>query len=330
MGKQEAGTEPEVTKSLTSMAIKGTKDPTPEEPYPGEMEGFEPSSPEDRGDNLEAAPAPQPEATEPEATEPEVTASEEPSDPVTKEAAPEPEKPKREPKIPKSRFDEINEKYKAAKEALEQLQAEREAETQATEGGYDFDAAEQEYLEFVLDGKTAEAAAKRREIRAAERAQIEAEIEAKSSNTVEVKSTQQQILDLSNKYAEEFPAFDPQDESFDAEAIEEVKALYTGYYTQSQNAVLSFQKAVEAVVKLRGWDAPAATEEPAPEPEPQKPSPKQVTAKVEMAKKQPTNLAGVGEGSTKHGMEVNVAQLSEKEFDALPESTKARLRGDFM
>lgn len=324
MATKPEATESEVTESLTAQMMKGGKDVTPEDPYPGDMIDEASAKEADRGDDIEARSA--------------VTESEEPSDPVAQDQVAqdsvtqeqEPEQPRRrEQRIPKSRFDEVNEKYKAARAELEELKNRNQAETDAAEGQYDFDAKEQEYLEMVLDGKTADAAALRREIRAAERSQIQAEIDARSQSSVRSSNIQQGLKEMSDAYAEAYPAFDPASETYDAEAIDEVKALYAGYYSQTGNTLVSFQKAVETVIKMRDMveeaedggevdDAPVA-----------KPSPKQVAAKVAMAKKQPPSLSEKGTGASALDIP-ELGKLSEREFEALPDSTKARLRGDFI
>lgn len=331
MATKPEATEPEVTESLTAQMMKGGKDVTPESPYPGDMIDEPPAAEVDRGDDIEvsaAAPEPEPEVAQDQVAQDAETQDQVAQDSVTQEQ--EPEQPKRrEQRIPKSRFDEVNEKYKAARAELEELKNRNQAETEAAEGQYDFDAKEQEYLEMVLDGKTADAAALRREIRAAERAQIQAEIDARSQNSVRSSNIQQGLQEMSDAYAEAYPAFDPNSDTYDADAIDEVKALYAGYYSQSGNTLVSFQKAVEAVIKMRDWqevtdedgevdDAPVA-----------KPSPKQVAAKVAMAKKQPPSLAEKGTGASALDIP-DLGKLSEREFDALPDSTKARLRGDFV
>jgi hypothetical protein len=61
--------------------------------------------------------------------------------------------------IPKKRFDEVNQRRKAAEDKLAQFERENKAMQQAQDATYDFDAKEKEYLDLVLDGKTEEAIA---------------------------------------------------------------------------------------------------------------------------------------------------------------------------
>jgi hypothetical protein len=58
-----------------------------------------------------------------------------------------------------------------------------------------------------------------------------------------------------------------------------------------------------------------------------------VKENIKDAKKQPPDLSDAGADSDKSGKkseDVDVTKLSTDEFDALPETTKKRLRGDFV
>lgn len=342
MTTESQGSEPVVTESLRAQAMAPGKDPTPDAPYPGEIEDFKPSPAADRGDDFNSQdelvkrvtqseePETKDEVTEPEveADAKQVTEELEAKDPVAKDPV------AKEQKIPKSRFDKVNEKYKAAKARVEELEAEKKAETEGVMGTYDFDAKETEYLELVLDGKTAEAAALRKEIRAADRAQLEAEIDARSQQNVNKTNIASTLDEMSDDYAKEFPGFDPESDQYDADAIDEVKALYTGYLAQSKNPLAAFEKAVEAVIKLRDWgreEAPVVEPEAPAAPPKTKPSSEQVRKKVELAGKQPPVISDKGAGLPKPGAErISVTDMSDAEYEALPPATKARLRGDYV
>ena len=59
----------------------------------------------------------------------------------------------------------------------------------------------------------------------------------------------------------------------------------------------------------------------------------QVAKNLDTAKRQPASMKDVGLDSDKAGMSSNlpdISKLSAEEFDALPESTKARMRGDIL
>ena len=73
--------------------------------------------------------------------------------------------------VPKSRLDEVLAKQKALEKQLDELRAQKQEPGEAPEA-YDFDAKEVEYQNLVLDGEAQKAAALRKEIRAAERAQL--------------------------------------------------------------------------------------------------------------------------------------------------------------
>lgn len=306
----------------------------------------------DRGDSLIEEPKAEDKAEEPKAEEPKAEAKDDEAEEggvgETAEAAEdtaeqpeeEPEKaakPPAEPSIPKSRFDQVNAAKKAAEEELaalkEKLTRENQAASAAGQQEYDFDAAEERYMEAVLDGKAAEAKAIRAEIRAAERAAFEALASTKATQTTQAAKVQQEIDRIVTEAEKKYPAFDPNagEDVFRADLVEEVSAYFGTRLQMGDAAPAAMQKAIEAVAKIHGLAAPP----PAP---PAKgkvatiPAGKDTTkAKVALAKQAPPPLAAVGKGSEESGMvEPDINRLTEKEWDALPESTKRRLRGDFI
>lgn len=87
---------------------------------------------------------------------------------------------------------------------------------------------------------------------------------------------------------------------------------------------------IEASETVLGYD-PTKPREPAKkkeEPKP-KPEPKKTNVKdaIDKANRQPPEAGD--RGVNKDDVKINVAQLSDEEYDKLPESTKAKLRGDF-
>lgn len=127
-----------------------------------------------------------------------------------------------------------------------------------------------------------------------------------------------------------FPALNPDEpESYDEDLAIEVRTLRDGLLKSGMRLSEATAKAVNYV--MRGI-----------EPKKEAPAAKGVDTKarglkdkVEAAKKQPGNLgkAALGADHDKAGGDlktVDVTKLSDKEFEALPESTIARLRGDLM
>lgn len=296
----------------------------------------------DRGDTLE--PSAEPEApsvpsapAEPEALVPEPSA--EPSAELSGEEPASVEKPeedaevpeglKPDHKIPKARFDEVNLKRKAAEARLKQLEDEltRLKAPQDPAAAFDFDAKEEEYMTAVVDGEFAKAKAIRAEIRQAEQAALRAE--AAKVKTEAVTQTQLE-LDFKSTVAEletKYPAFNSRTETFDEDATNEVLELHQVYMQMGKYPTPSdsLRAAADLIALKYGVSAPSAQS-----PAPSAPPAKQVAAakrKAEVAASQPSIPQSGVPGTPS---EVGVAAMSEEEFDALPESKKAELRGDLV
>lgn len=308
--------------------------------YGGEPIEEEDLSNLDRGDSLEPESTggtetprePEAPVAEPEAlVEPE-TLAEEPETPIESgEPVEEPEVPeglKPDHKIPKARFDEVNLKRKAAEARLKQLEDElnRLKSPQEAAAAFDFDAKEEEYMSAVVDGEFAKAKAIRAEIRQAEQATLRAEAakaktEAVTQTQIELdfKST---VVELETKY----PAFNSRAEVFDEDATNEVLELHQAYMQMGKYPTPSdsLRAAADLIALKHG------VLEPAQKAAPSAPPAKQVAAakrKAEVASSQPSiPQSGVPGTPTEAG----VGMMSEEEFDALPESKKAELRGDLV
>ncbi|MEB3319808.1 MAG: hypothetical protein VKI63_02575 [Cyanobium sp.] len=302
----------------------------------------------DRGDSGEAAdPTPEP-APEPVAEAPaeEQEAAEAPAEEAAEEAdsetaLAEPEKaeeaPQKEPAIPKSRFDQVNQARKDAEARLAQLEAQLKGEKSATEQAakqeYDFDDAEARYMEAVLDGKTEEAKQIRREIRAAERASYESLAVEKASQITAATKAQAEIDVVIAKAEATYPELDPSNEGvYNAAIVEEIGAYYAARMNLGDTPAAAMQKAIDAMVRVHGIGTPPL--------EPPKPVPakknlevvkKATAAKVELAKKAAPALGDVGKSGAENGLaDIDIDKLTDKDIDALPASTLARLRGDFL
>ena len=145
-----------------------------EEVVPESVEEVEEEVPESVEDEIEEETVSEDE----ESTEEETDAEDEPEEEVVAEA------PKsKKPMVPKARLDEVLAKQKALQKQLDELNAANVKDEEAPET-YDFDAKEVEYQNMVLDGESAKAVALRREIRKAERAELEFEMRQEMSQTV--------------------------------------------------------------------------------------------------------------------------------------------------
>lgn len=241
------------------------------------------------------------------------------------------EQKKRKPMVPKSRLDEVLAKQKALQKQLDDLMASKGPEAEAPQE-YDFITKEVEYQNLLLDGETNKAAALRAEIRQAERAQIEFEM----SNKMQQNFTQNQQMSALQQAATEletnFPVFDRSSADYNEAYTQEVIDLRDAFITKGDNPVAALTKAAKYV--LREYDLIDNSPSLADTPQPTKRQTDEVAKKrAEVAKKlkaadaQPPAMPG--EGSTSRGEQpFNVNSLSEDEFNALPEATLRRLRGD--
>ena len=268
-------------------------------------------------------------------------ADDEDADPVEEEEeeekAPTPKKDE-EQGIPRWRFNEVNERAKAAEAQLARLRAEEEAEAKAEKAQYDFDASETEYMELLLDGDTSGALDKRKEIDAARKAEWKAESVQEAGLTADEKASQAEIASLAHQAEELYPVFDQNHEDFDPLITTKVKQFYSGYLASPSEDIKSRGDALVAamvdVIQLYGLDARyghgEGAKNPEPEPKPKK-AIKKTKQKIDVQKQQapPTGSAGEGAGTGGVG-DIDIENMSDDELDALPEATLARLRGDII
>jgi len=341
---------PAATGPILVDALMGTKvpvyiggDPLPEIPTGG-----------DRGDNLDGAPAAeslasgsaaaalQTAADEAAAAEAAAAAAEKPPELTDEEKAALPPrsedgkfkkadeaKPPEgdEPRIPKSRLDKEIERRKAAEAKLADQQAEKDAATKGEEHKFDFDAAEESYMDLLLDGKLKEAAAKRKEIRAAERAENEAMADERvkvGKTTSDIHTALQTIGDT---YEAAYAEFNPEAKEFDELAMAQVKAIYGGFLEQGLYSTPdgAFEAALATVVKANGFTKLGATAPPVPP----TPAARTATDRVAAIGAQAPSLGKAGESSAARGAhEVVASDLTEDQLSKLPLATLKRLRGD--
>lgn len=241
------------------------------------------------------------------------------------------------PRIPKTRFDEVNARRKAAEDRVKELEAQLAAKEQAGKQAYDFDAAEQEYGELLLDGKFKEAAAKRREINAALEADWEAKQAAKTELTVEQRELKKDLNAISTRMEAEYAEFDPESEAYSEDLTAEVLSMFEGYMATRRDLTPqeALQLAGDNVVRLYGLKKVGTSEEPSSaskgKSNVRKVSKKDTKKKIELAKKAPKDIGAAGKSGTDHGEKpIDINSLSDDELMALPESMLKRLRGDFV
>ena len=235
--------------------------------------------------------------------------------------------------VSKARFNAVNERMKLAEEALKAKEAEIAEQTSKPEPEppFDFDAKEVEYMELVTDGEFDKAKAIRQEIRAAEKAELEAEVAAKTNNSAARVNEQIAFNNKIQELNEEFDHFNPEHELYDQVLVDEAVDRRDLFIARGMSLSAALEKAAHEVAKL--YDLPSnfeaqADAELARMQEQKPPAAKKVDVKkkVAQAKAQPPTM----DEGTPQEEQKSAANMSDAEFEALPESTKARMRGDIM
>jgi len=245
----------------------------------------------------------------------------------------EPEPDAKKPMVPKSRLDEVLAKQKALQKQLDDLMATKQAEAEAP-SSYDFAEKEIEYQNLLLDGESKKAAALRAEIRAAERAQLEYEMTQKMTQQVTQSQQATALQQAASDLEANFPVFDANSAEYNAEYTQEVIDLRDAFIVKGDNAVAALSKAAKFVIREYGLEAPEPTK-PSLSDTNKRPVDElakkraEVSRKIKAAESQPPELPG--ESSANRGEKLmDISNMTEDEFNALPEATLKRLRGDIL
>jgi hypothetical protein len=235
--------------------------------------------------------------------------------------------------VPKSRLDEVLAKQKALQKQLDELKQANQPPPPELPS-YDFEAKEREYQDFILDGEPDKAAKLRSEIRNAEREAMSHELRREVEQTVTRNNEETALQQAANLLETEYPVFDQNSADYNEGYTQEVIELRDAFMIQGLGAVDALSKASNFVIKAHDIgsesdDSSALTAKQAPKKSVDEVAKKraEVAKKLDAAKKQPPELPG--EGSSSHGEKaLDISSLSEEEFNALPEATLRRLRGD--
>jgi hypothetical protein len=234
------------------------------------------------------------------------------------------------PMVPKSRLDEVLAKQKALQKQLDDMRAQQQPVEDAPEA-YDFDSKEIEYQNFLLDGEASKAAALRQEMRKAEREQLAYEMRQEMAEKVSQNQQATALQQAANDLEANFPIFNQNAAEYDAEITQEVIELRDAFMIQGFGAVDALSKAANFAIKSHGLEAAATLNAPsAPKAKSVDEVAKkraEVSKKLKAAESQPPELPG--ESSANRGEKpIDVSSMTEDEFNALPEATLKRLRGD--
>ena len=252
--------------------------------------------------------------------------SEEPSNDEPSTSDDKPKQQPNEPRIPKHRFDEVNERRKAAEARLAKIEKDKTANGGEPEIDFDFNAKEDEYMDAVLDGDKDKAKNVRQEIRNAEKQLYQQQMEQTSVSTREQTKAELDLNTTIQNLQTEYPVFDGQSEQYDSNLTEEALDLFEGFKGRGYDPTTAMNRAVRYVVRANGLEeTSAAPADPEPaQPESQhKATPEQGRGKTKRAAKQPPEPTGhtVSE-------QPDIMNMSEEDFDKLSDQELRKLRGD--
>lgn len=280
------------------------------------------------------------------ADEPKDEPVDDPKDEPVDEDKPRDKSGKFEAKIPKSRFDEAVGKERDAREAAERRAAELERQLKAGEQEAvrtveiekveaDIAALEEKHAELITDGKSKEAAAVMKEIRMAERQIARAEADAAATQRINQTMEKQRFDTVVARVEADYPAFNPDSETYDADLVELVLTKQSNLMrSQGLSASSAMEMAAKEVAgrfltkeevkeEAKGLAKANVAESRKEE---------QVKKNLDTQKRQPASLKESGIDSDKLGKtsEMDMSTMTADEINALPEATRARLRGDFV
>jgi hypothetical protein len=263
---------------------------------------------------------------------------EEPETPPKEEVVVEKEPPAGdddEPRIPKARFDEVNEQKKKAQERAEKLEkqvadlVEGQKPKEEEPEPFDYATKEKESYDAFLEGDTEKYSAIQEEIRAAQKAELQHEAQRIAAEGDSKTREELTFEETGAKIESEYPEFVKENETFNQEAYDDLMELYVGYvstgrYTKAD----ALQMAADKSVRIYGLEK--AGEETLTDKADNVVSIKKpdIEAKKEIAEKQPP----IKDSGTHRDEEpkLDVSSMSDEEFSALPEATKRRMRGDIL
>ncbi len=306
-----------------------------------------PEAEKDEGDELDTTPEAEKEEAEKEEAEKEEAEKEE----AEKEEVEKEDEPQRDDKgrfIPKQRFDQAVNKEREAREAAERRAADLErqlnerqksqshiAEVEKLEA--EISKLDKQYAELLVDGEGEKAAEVARQMRALDRQIARAEVAQESSRATNQALEAERFEVAVAKLEADHPELNPQSEQYDRELVDYILLrqgqLVSEGMAPSKAIADATKKAYELIERLRS----TGEKEPAPKAEKglsaaaagdRKAA--QVAKNLDAMSRQPANLKNVGLDSDKLGEKAlpNIGQMSAEEYHALPEATKARLRGD--
>lgn len=183
---------------------------------------------------------------------------------------------------------------------------------------------EEQYASLIADGELKKAAALRKEMRNLERLIVQKEAEQQAMRAKDAAKEEIKYDATVSALEEMYPQINPESDEYDEDTVKEILAIHQGLVLQGTSPSTAIQKAVKYVL-----GSPQVAESKQKAEERTKESKKKV---AEVMKKQPamSNKAGIDSDKAGIESELDVSKLSDKDFEKLPESVIAKLRGDFV
>lgn len=249
---------------------------------------------------------------------------------------------KKEPKIPKSRLDEVIQQREDAKERnlwlenqLEKLinasnkTQEASAPAPIPESLFDFDKAEEDYISLIIEGEIAKATKLRNEINKERKVEmmnlikgIETNVTSKAKTDSSAAIEQDRFDSYIDTVEAKYPFLNSKHSSYNEEAIETVNTLLAGYIAAGKTKTESLKLAVTKVAPFYVKDEVEVKKSLG--------NKRTVEAGKKAAKaasSQPTKVKSGSSRSTDAGS-VNISKMSERDFSKLTAKEKSVLRGD--
>lgn len=245
--------------------------------------------------------------------------------------------------VPKARFNEAVQREREAREAAERELAEIRRQQQAVSRGADIGKLEEQVRELraqeheaLITGDKKLAAELTEK---ADRLNRQIAIEQSRDMSVAAKEAAREEIrwDMTlERIEEQYPALNEKAEEFDQELTDDVVDKMNGYMQRERlprsEALL---KAVKYVMSRQTAPAPEAKDggKGLDRGKPQERKEAAVSKNLEASKRQPASLDKVGgdtDKSGKQGPAPEVDQMTYEDFNALPETTKAKMRGDYV
>lgn len=263
-----------------------------------------------------------------------------PADEPEVEIKPEPPRDDAGKFIPKTRFDDAVGKERSRAEAAERRLAEIEQQQASLNRSVDIDKAAQDVAELrkmeraaLLDGNEEKAASLsaqadllNRRIAIAEAGHMSSQDKAQALEDMRMELTIERM-------EEKYPVLNSESEAFDQDIVDDILDKQQGIMQRERlSPSKALAKAVESIMRRATPEAGEKTGLSAAQGGVDRKA-AAVAKNVSAAKAQPGSLKNAGIDSDKAGNNAptpDAADMTYEEFNALPESTRAKMRGDFV